>query len=103
MVVLQAAVLPLQLGSFRKQEVVPKFFLGLGTRGGTCPTRDGCSHVAVEGQENTNYPHLRRGQCSPEEPWTGHQSLVSRVCINPVLGKGGGVAKEPISGPGVPV
>lgn len=59
--------------------------------------------MAVKGKENTNDPLLSRGQCSPEESWTGHQSPVNRVCINPVLGKGGGVEKEPISDHGVPV
>ena len=62
----------------------------------------GC-YMAVDSQENTNYTYYGGGQCSPEEPWVRHQSLVGRACINAVLGKGGRVEKEPIPGHGVPV
>lgn len=81
----------LQLRSPTEQEVSPKFSWKWEPEAGAAPQgRAGC-HVAVEGQENTNYSHLSGGQWSPGEPLLGTKAWWAEPVSTPCWTREGGV------------
>lgn len=92
----KVAVLQLHLESSMKQEAAPKFLLEVGARGKGCLTKDGWMPCVGGGPgAHQLQPPPSGGQCGPQEPRVGYQSLVvGRACINSVLGKGRGGVEE---------